>query len=352
MADVFLSYSRADREKAQQIALALEAEAIPVWWDKVLRAGQTYDEVTEAELREAKVVVVLWSQVSVKSKWVRTEATLGERTSTVIPAMIEEAERPIMFELTQTADLIGWNGDTTDERWRAFVGDIQLAIEHSEPAAPAASERATGQESGDATIETTFWTSIKDGSDPADFEAYLKRYPEGHYADLARNRLTSLDEPASKPPTPQSAARDRQAPAREKRGHGRLAFFAAAAALALAAIGAVFGGGFGAGPGLQISIRDGETDSLATFADCADCPELVTLPGGAFMMGSPDDEPGRAGYEGPQREVALSSFAIGRTEVTFSQWDSCVGDGGVSGLRPFRPRLRPRVRGGVRPLLE
>ncbi|MEM6411483.1 MAG: toll/interleukin-1 receptor domain-containing protein, partial [Pseudomonadota bacterium] len=67
MADIFLSYSRADRPKAQQIAESLEAEGFSVWWDKVLRAGQTYDEVTEGMLRDSRVVVVLWSEVSVKS---------------------------------------------------------------------------------------------------------------------------------------------------------------------------------------------------------------------------------------------------------------------------------------------
>ena len=68
MANVFLSYSRADRQKAQQVAAALEEDGLTVWWDKVLKAGQTYDEVTEGMLRNADVVVVLWSTVSVKSK--------------------------------------------------------------------------------------------------------------------------------------------------------------------------------------------------------------------------------------------------------------------------------------------
>lgn len=140
MASIFLSYSRADRPKAQQIAETLQAEGFSVWWDKVLRAGQTYDEVTEGMLRDADVVIVLWSTVSVKSKWVRAEATLGQRTSVLVPAMIEDAERPIMFELTQSADLIGWDGDRNDPRWKEFVADVSRAAEQSVPppeAAPA-----------------------------------------------------------------------------------------------------------------------------------------------------------------------------------------------------------------------
>lgn len=193
MAAIFLSYSRADRPKAQVFAEALAAEGFSVWWDKVLRAGQTYDEVTEGMLRDADVVVVLWSTVSVKSKWVRTEATLGQRTSILIPAMIEEAERPIMFELTQSADLIGWDGDREDPRWKEFVIDIRRAVEQAAPVEekPVAPAPAPGQ-AADMTMELTFWNSVKDSGDAADFEAYLRRYPDGHYSDLARNRIAAI----------------------------------------------------------------------------------------------------------------------------------------------------------------
>jgi hypothetical protein len=44
-----------------------------------------------------------------------------------------------------------------------------------------------------ADREALFWTSIKDGTDPAGFEAYLKQYPSGVFAPLARQRLAGLD---------------------------------------------------------------------------------------------------------------------------------------------------------------
>ena len=44
--------------------------------------------------------------------------------------------------------------------------------------------------------------------------------------------------------------------------------------------------------------------------------ELVLIPGGAFMMGSPEDEPERMDSEGPRREVAVPSFYMGRYPVT------------------------------------
>ena len=53
-----------------------------------------------------------------------------------------------------------------------------------------------------------------------------------------------------------------------------------------------------------------------TFRECVDCPEMVAIPAGRFMMGSPAAERGRFEAEGPQHEVALRAFAIGKYEVT------------------------------------
>ncbi len=71
-----------------------------------------------------------------------------------------------------------------------------------------------------------------------------------------------------------------------------------------------------------------------TFADCTGCPEMTVLAGGLFVMGSPADEPGRGRDEGPQREVSITPFAMGKYEVTFSQWDACLAGGGCNGYSP------------------
>lgn len=71
-----------------------------------------------------------------------------------------------------------------------------------------------------------------------------------------------------------------------------------------------------------------------TFRDCATCPEMVVLPGGLFVMGSPAGESGRAADEGPQREVSVAPIAVGKYEITFAQWDACLGGGGCGGFSP------------------
>ena len=71
MSDIFVSYSKADRGKAEEIAAALEQQGYSVWWDRRILPGETFDTVIEAELDAASCVIVLWSRTSVVSEWVR-----------------------------------------------------------------------------------------------------------------------------------------------------------------------------------------------------------------------------------------------------------------------------------------
>ena len=58
--------------------------------------------------------------------------------------------------------------------------------------------------------------------------------------------------------------------------------------------------------------------------DCGECPEMVVVPEGSYMMGSPPEEAGRLDYEGPLHPVRIARpFAVGRFEVTFDEWEAC-----------------------------
>jgi len=108
--------------------------------------------------------------------------------------------------------------------------------------------------------------------------------------------------------------------------------YVAAAAAGLAAL--VLGGGFA---GLSVfgwftrpTVSTPPQD-LQFLRDCGDCPEMVMVSPGMFLMGSSKDAPGHQAREGPQRRVTVSKrFAIGRYEITFAQWDACVEAGGCS----------------------
>ena len=82
------------------------------------------------------------------------------------------------------------------------------------------------------------------------------------------------------------------------------------------------------------------------FKDCADCPEMVVIPAGSFRMG--DLNGGLQKDEKPVHRVTIPrSFAVGKYEVTFAEWDRCVAAGGCS----HRPRDEGWGRGN-RPVIN
>lgn len=65
----------------------------------------------------------------------------------------------------------------------------------------------------------------------------------------------------------------------------------------------------------------------STFKDCPECPEMIVLPGGIFLMGTPENALTASRVsEGPQRQVTLQPYALSKFEVTQAQWTAVMGD--------------------------
>ncbi len=75
----------------------------------------------------------------------------------------------------------------------------------------------------------------------------------------------------------------------------------------------------------------GSDVSLRTFKDCASCPDMVAIPAGTFLMGSPAGEAERKSGEGPQWQASVGLFAASAKEVTWAELDACIAAGGCSG---------------------
>jgi TIR domain len=125
--DIFISYAQEDRPTAQRLAQPLEALGWSVWWDRVIAAGRTFDDVIEEAINSAKCVVVLWSKSSVASRWVRAEAEEGALRGVLVPVMIEQAKIPLAFRRIQAADLMGWDGSRTPG-FERLIADIASLI--------------------------------------------------------------------------------------------------------------------------------------------------------------------------------------------------------------------------------
>ena len=121
------------------------------------------------------------------------------------------------------------------------------------------------------TDDRALWDGVKDSRDVNDFKAYLNKFPNGLFADVAANRIRALGG-ASPAPLVQSA------PAQPVPRAGQI------------------------------------------VKDCADCPEMVVIPAGSFEMGSNESV-----SERPVHRVNVPSFLIGKTEVTQGQWKAVMG---------------------------
>ncbi|WP_373456653.1 formylglycine-generating enzyme family protein [Cupriavidus taiwanensis] len=187
----------------------------------------------------------------------------------------------------------------------------------------------------DEQYELSFWESIKNSNYAADYEAYLKQYPNGRFAGLARARLERLagsaPAPKAQAPAPQpragatasGQASRSPAPATASAPPAKAAPAAPAAARPSAPAPAPPAAAPRAG-----AAGDGVVSTTlrtAEIRDCPACPALVTVPAGSFTMGSNASDPA----EKPPHQVAIAQpFAIGRYEVTVEQWNACADAGG------------------------
>ncbi len=128
MSDIFISYNREDQPIAKKLADALQREGWDVWWDPRLRVGEHFDEVIEKALDEAKCVIVMWSERSVQSRYVRAEATYALERSKLIPVEIENVNLPFRFKGVHTLSLHGWDGSNVFPGFGRLVDDIAALI--------------------------------------------------------------------------------------------------------------------------------------------------------------------------------------------------------------------------------
>lgn len=124
MADVFLSYARADQAKIEKLAIAVEASGKSLWWDRQIDGGRQFAKDIERELQQASAVVVAWSKDSIESHWVLDEAGFARDQGKLIPISLDGMLPPFGFRQIQSIDFSNWPQDEG-----AFTA-LQRAIAH------------------------------------------------------------------------------------------------------------------------------------------------------------------------------------------------------------------------------
>jgi TolB-like protein/Tfp pilus assembly protein PilF len=132
LADVFISYARADETTARRVARGLESAGFDVWWDAEIPAHRAYSEVIERQLDEAKAVVVLWSKTAAESQWVRAEADFGRNAGKLVQAQIDGTMPHMPFNQIQCADLKGWRGSERQPGWAKLKASVDALVSGGE----------------------------------------------------------------------------------------------------------------------------------------------------------------------------------------------------------------------------
>ncbi|MFU7528834.1 TIR domain-containing protein [Qipengyuania sp. ASV99] len=143
--DIFISYSRADRDRVAHIADALQAEGYEVWWDRDIRAGEEFDHVIDKAIKKSKAIVVVWSRHSISSRWVKEEAEDGVEADTLVPVTIDPITIPRGFRRIQAAELQdGGDNPTHSTNWPEFLESVRK-IAGTASAEPGTSTRSQAE---------------------------------------------------------------------------------------------------------------------------------------------------------------------------------------------------------------
>jgi hypothetical protein len=182
MAHVFISFSTLDTTRVQSICDALNASGLSTFWSNDIPPGSpSYLDVIIDEMRNAAVVLVLWTRTSVKSPAVAQECSQATRDGKLFQAVLDEIE-PIRFPMeagftAQKSNLIGWNGDVTARDWVKLCEAITRRVTDQNSARP--DEQSEKQ-------KDPIWEAAKEEDSIEGYKRYLQECPEGEFVDVAR----------------------------------------------------------------------------------------------------------------------------------------------------------------------
>jgi formylglycine-generating enzyme required for sulfatase activity len=209
----------------------------------------------------------------------------GVYTGALLAAM-NETNRPIEQVLKSVVTAVKAQSKNQQEPWMEgsiegefCFGDCNRAVAQSSTPELSATQ-----------LEEKFWDEAKGVGNREAFEAYLSTYPKGRYVSLAKAAIAHLTAAGT-----QVANTSNSAPVRPQ-------------------------------PAPQVAAIAPQTGTV--FKDCDDCPEMVAIPAGTFLMGTKSDpfssNPPHAN-EQPQHSVSIRPFALGKVEVTQEQWYAVMG---------------------------
>ena len=152
MHEIFISYSRRDISTVRALTTALSQRGLSVWVDRSdIQEGDAYDTQIEEAIAQTSVVIVLWSENSIRSHWVRAEAAYALAKHKLLPITIDHSQPPLQFMQIQTLNFGGWQGNCEDETFERLLATLSKRLDRQ----LSVSRSATGAAITAATPGTT-----------------------------------------------------------------------------------------------------------------------------------------------------------------------------------------------------
>jgi formylglycine-generating enzyme required for sulfatase activity len=324
---VFVSYSRRDSaDFAEELVAGLELAGFAPFLDRHdIAAGEEWEARLGSLIRQADTVVYVISPEAVKSprcEW-EVDKALGEakRVLPIIFKAVSEEDIPRELERRQFIRFDTGPGITRPlgQLAEALRQDIEWIREHTRLGESATRWEVRGRPQsmllrGDDVAAAQLWIEKRKSDAPAITElmrVYIEASKQNESSYLAKSKLEKRR-------------------ARWARTFAALCILVAAATLAswwehdwlkervyvLTNVTAL------------TTTQERALKPKDPFKECTDCPDMIVVPAGSFMMGSPTTEKGRSNDEGPLHNVTIAKpFAVAKYEVTFAEWDACVAHG-------------------------
>ena len=358
---VFISYSRKDEDFAQELLAGLQLSGFEPNLDKHdIAAGENWEARLGRLIEAADSVVFVISPDSVASErcaWeVERTVTLKKRLLPIVWRRVDEAQVPprlmqlnyIFFDkpmmsvpsltalTTALKTNLGWIREHTrigeaSLRWDGRGRNDALLFRGDELAAAKAWLTNPPQYAPEPTLLNHEFIKAGEDAEVARSTVEWQRLDQMAVAQEERGKALDREKDALL-----------QAQTAVRRAQRSLA--AAAGAFACIIIGLIgwynqaffqtqYHWRYRMGPSVLTTAQEQEKARKpgpeSAFNECTiGCPTMIVVPSGKFMMGSPVGEKVRSSDEGPQREVTIAKpLAVGKTEVTFDEYDTCVAAG-------------------------
>jgi hypothetical protein len=205
---VFLSYCREHRAVTRQLARKLEAKGFTVWWDTKLLAGDEFGSEIDKHLDAAKAVVVIWTPISIKRHWVKSEAGHANRQHKLVnthTADLKPIQIPKPFDIQHSVRVTDFEAIVASlerlrlprsaralQRWKFIkLNPTPLQVRNF------ITEFGTTRFGAPArkllsSLERVAWKRLSKGFSAAGLRQYLEDFPDGAHAALAGEQRLAL----------------------------------------------------------------------------------------------------------------------------------------------------------------